>query len=168
MKSIKSTKRIFGAVALALPLAVATMHGMAWAQADHAHDSAAHSAMELNQGRKWGIDAPLRHGMNALHSDITTALNKVHDGKMSEADYDKLAESVNTQFLYIVENCKLEPAPDAQLHIVLGNVMQGLEAVKGNVPQQNRADGVVKIAQTLNTYGQFFEHEGWKPIDLAH
>lgn len=168
MKSRKSTRQILAAVALALPLAAATPGVAAESAHEHSHSDTARAAMQLNQGQKWGIDAPLRQGMNAIHGDVSTALNQIHDGKMSVADYDALAGKVNTQFLYIVENCKLEPEPDAQLHIVLGNIMQGLEAVKGKATGQDRADGVVKIAQTLNTYGDFFEHEGWKAIDLTH
>lgn len=164
---MKSSQRFLLAIALALPLSLA---GNAFAATTDNHDNhdLSTQALELNAGQKWAIDAPLRQGMSKIHSSVTSMLTALHDGKLSDAQYDAFATDVNDQFTYIVQNCKLEPQADAQLHIVLGNVMAGLDIARGKEQGQNRELGVVKVAQILNAYGDHFDHADWKKIDLAH
>lgn len=164
---MKSSKYLLVAALLAFPLATVTVPALAAGDA-HDHGPASQAAMELNQGQKWGTDAALRRGMGAIHDIVMPALDKAHAGRMSPANYDDMSNRIMTQFTYVVENCKLPPAADAQLHILLGNVVQGLEAAQGKAVGQERESGLVQIAQALNDYGQFFDHPGWKSIDLAH
>lgn len=163
---MKSSQRLLLAIALALPLSLAG-NAFAAQPADHDHGVSEH-ALELNAGQKWVIDAPLRQGMSKIHASVTSMLSALHDGKPSNAQYEAFANDVNDQFTYIVQNCKLEPQADAQLHIVLGNVMSGLDIARGKEQGQEREQGVVKVAQTLNAYGDHFDHADWKKIDLAH
>ncbi|NYT62007.1 hypothetical protein H0A66_06690 [Alcaligenaceae bacterium] len=163
---MKSSQRLLLAIALALPLSLAG-NVFAATATDHDHGASTQS-LELNAGQKWTIDAPLRQGMSKIHASVTSALSTLHDGKLSDTQYDAFANDINDQFTYIVQNCKLEPQADAQLHIVLGNVMSGLDVARGKEQGQERELGVVKVAQTLNAYGDHFDHADWKKIDLAH
>lgn len=163
---MKSSQRFFLAIALALPLSLAG-NAFAATPASHDHGASTH-ALELNAGQKWVIDAPLRQGMDKIHASVTSALSALHDGKLSNDQYDAFAADVNDQFTYIVQNCKLEPQADAQLHIVLGNIMSGLDMASRKEQGQERQLGVIKVAQTLNDYGDYFNHADWKKIDLAH
>lgn len=164
---MKSSKRIFVAAMLALPLAAFNLPALAASDAhDHGHE--VHGEMELNHGKKWETDAALRQGMTAIHGIVSGAIDDAHAGKMSEAKYTDVSKQVMTQFNYVVENCKLEPEADAQLHILLGNMVQGVELVEGKVAGEKRDSGLVKIAQALNSYGDFFDHPDWKAIDLTH
>jgi hypothetical protein len=164
---MKSAKSLVLAVALALPLSFTSVGAIA---ADAAHDGHEVSidALELNAGQKWETDAPLRQGMEKIHGATTKTLEAAHGGKLSVAQYDAYAEDVNTQFTYIVQNCKLEPQADAQLHILLGSIMSGIEVARGKEAGHDRELGIVKIAQSMNAYGKHFDHAGWKTIDVAH
>lgn len=148
--------------ALASPLAVhaAGAH-------DHGGNTETHQ-LQLNAGKKWGTDAPLRQAMASIHGSVTQILPAAHSGKAKPADYDAFGNAINQQVAYMVENCKLPPAADAQLHIIVADLMAGAEAAQGKHGEDKRAEGVVKVAQASNAYGKYFSHSGWKAIPLAH
>ncbi len=162
---MQSPRYFLLAAALALPFAA---FAATPASHDHGHDSAAPQQMVLNAGKKWTIDAPLRQGMLTMHSAVKHTLPAAHAGKATAADYDALGAKVSAQVAYIVENCKLQPQADEQLHTVIAQLLSGVEAVQGQQGEGERASGVVKMAQALNTYGQYFEHAGWKAIAVPH
>lgn len=151
------------AVVLAFPLLV-----HAAGQNHHDHGAAAPHSIELNAGKKWGTDDALRHGMGAIRSLAENALPAAHAGKLTPAGYDALANDINAHITFIVENCKLDPKADAQLHVIIGDLTNGVEMMQGKRPGQARPMGVVEISRTLNTYGQYFSHEGWRTIKLPH
>ena len=78
--------------------------------------------------------------------------------------YEALATKVTAEVAGIVQNCKLEPAADAQLHIVIADLMAGAEAMEGKVKGQTRRAGAEKVANALNAYGEHFDHAGWKRL----
>lgn len=149
------------AATLASPLAVV-------AAAHDAHGAAAKHRIELNAGKKWATDDPLRQAMVAIRASVDVTLPKAHAGKATAADYDAFSKEVNTQVAYIVQNCKLDPKADAQLHTVIADILAGAEAAAGTQKGKGRAAGVVQIAQGLNTYGKYFDHAGWKPVAVPH
>jgi hypothetical protein len=63
-----------------------------------------------------------------------------------------------------VQSCRLEPAADAQLHVVLIQLLAGAEAMEGKVPGENRRDGAERIGKALDAYGTHFDHEGWSDL----
>ncbi|GAO23452.1 hypothetical protein ALISP_3272 [Alicycliphilus sp. B1] len=68
----------------------------------------------------------------------------------------------------MVENCKLPPEADAQLHIIVADLMAGAEAAQGKQGENKRAAGVVQVAKASNAYGRYFDHSGWKAVKLPH
>lgn len=160
---MKSPLYLLLAAALALPLAT-----LAASPAAHDHGAAAPQKVELNAGKKWQIDAPLRQGMAAMRKVVNHTLPLAHAGKAQAADYDAFGAEVSKQVAYIVENCKLEPKADAQLHIVIGEILGGVDAAQGKEGDKARAAGVVTVARALNTYGSHFNHSGWKSVPLPH
>jgi len=137
--------------AVALAIALAFAGPAAYGQAGHEHGHAADEAqLVLNQGKKWPTDAPLRQGME----NIRTALG----GGMK---YGALATKVSTEVAGIVQNCKLEPEADAQLHLVIADIMAGVEALEGKAKGETRRAGAEKIARALVAYGEHFDHAGW-------
>lgn len=133
----------------------------------HDHGGASHK-MEFNAGKKWTTDTPLRQGMNAIRGAAATALPAAHAGKARNADYDAFGKEVSEQVTYIVQNCKLDPKADAQLHIIIGDIMAGVEMAEGKQQGKKRSTGVVKVVQALNAYGKYFDHPSWKPVALPH
>ena len=136
--------------------------------ANHDHGASAPHKIELNAGRKWATDEPLRAGMTAIRTLAGSALPAAHAGKFTPAQYDALAKDVNAQINHIVQKCKLDPRADAQLHIVIGDIAKGVETVQGKHSGKGRSLGVVEITQAVNTYGEYFEHAGWQAIKLPH
>lgn len=151
------------AAMLAFPLMT-----QAAAPVHHDHGDGAAPAIELNAGKKWATDDALRQGMSAIRTLAAKALPDAHAGKLKPAAYDALAKDINSHIAYIVGNCKLDPKADAQLHIVIGELAGGIDTMKGKQPGQARAMGVVNVSQTLNTYGKYFNHPGWRAIKLPH
>lgn len=164
---------VYLAIAALLALPLSPVGGTAIAEEAthshaHSHGAEAHGTMELNQGQKWEIDAPLRRGMSELHQIVSTGLDAAHANTLTSDDYKNMSDQIMTQFTYIVENCKLEPEADAQLHILLGNIIQGVEIIEGKVSGQQPEVGLRKMAQALNSYGSYFDHPQWKDLDVSH
>lgn len=151
---------------LILPLLAALALPLTAPAAEHHHHSAAPQKLELNAGQKWKTDAALRKGMTAMRAAVSGALSAAHGGKATEQTYQAVAQKANAQIAYIVTNCKLDQKADAQLHVVLNEVMSGVETLEGKTSGQPREAGLVMTAQALNTYGDHFAHPGWKAIDL--
>lgn len=163
---------LFGGLIVALgagPAAVAEdSHGQ------HHHAAAPHAAdghddhgdaatLKLDHGRKWQTDAPLRKGMEGIREDLAAVLPAIRKGTLPAKQYDLLASKINGHVGYVVKNCKLAPEADAQLHIVLGQIAQGVEAMKS---PEHRQQGAGEVAQALEAYGNHFQHPNWRA--LAH
>ena len=106
--------------------------------------------------------------MSGIQTSVAQTLPAAHAGKASAADYDAFGKDVTAQVTYMVENCKLDPQADAQLHIIVADLMAGVEAAQGKHGEKKRASGVVKVAQAANAYGKHFDHAGWKAIQMPH
>jgi hypothetical protein len=85
-------------------------------------------------------------------------------GKQAGAGDSALAGEVEGQVSYIVQNCKLKREVDAQLHVLIGEMMQGVDIMRGKDPQVRREQGAEKIVTALNTYPMHFNYPGWKPL----
>jgi len=62
---------------------------------------------------------------------------------------------------YMFDSCHLDPEPDAQLHILLANLMQAADTLRGD---DNHYPGVHRVHQSLKAYSETFKHPGWKPV----
>lgn len=137
------------------------------AAADHKHDhdhGGAKPQLTLDHGKKWPTDASLRQGMTQIRDQVNAAVPTIHSGKMSNAQYDALAKKVNDEVAGIIAACKLPAEADAQLHIVIADLMEGAETMAGKEKKAKRMNGAVKIIGTLDRYAAHFDHPDWKPI----
>lgn len=160
---MKSPTALLLILALSSPLAV-----MAADAHDHGHDSSGPARLELNAGKKWGTDPALRQAMSGIQRSVAQTLPAAHSGKATAAQYEAFGKDVSSQVAYMVENCKLDPKADAQLHLIVGDIMEGVDAAQGKHGEKKRAAGVVKVAQAANAYGKHFDHAGWQPVKLPH
>lgn len=138
--------------------------GALWAaEKGHSHEGHDHGAVKLslNKGKKWPTDEALRRGMDNMRGEMSKSLHDIHEGKMDAARYESLAQKLEGEVGYVVANCKLSPDADAQLHVVLARLTEGMEAMKAG---SHREEGAVKVVEALNAYGKHFNHPGWKPI----
>jgi hypothetical protein len=142
-------------IGMAAPAAAAEPH-------DHHHESAP-GGLQLNQGRKWPTDAPLRQAMAAMRADLAGKLHAIHKGSLSREDYAALGRSIEGQIGAIVSQCKLEPKADAMLHIVIGDLAGAADVMQGKTPG-SPAEAAHRAVMAVNDYGKYFAHPGWLAI----
>jgi hypothetical protein len=137
----------------------------ALAQHAHEHDStgAAVAQLVLDDGRKWPTDASLRAGMSAIHEAFEADHPAIHGGTESDAQYAALAARIQSQVDTIVANCKLPPAADAQLHLVIADLLSGASLMRGEDPGRSRHDGAARVHGALRAYAKYFEDPDLKP-----
>jgi hypothetical protein len=152
-----STMKHFAATALAFALALSSP---ALAATEHAHGGHGAAALELtlNKGQKWPTDGALRKGMGEMRSLLETSLGRIHAGQFTSADYVALADRVQAEVNYVTANCKLPEEADAQLHIVLGEILEGTDAMKAGA---DRSQGALRAVLALEAYGRHFDHPSW-------
>ena len=157
------------ALGMALAGALATlMVGTAQAQTTHSHEATASNALSLNAGRKWATDDALRGGMSRIRGLVATQLDTARAGRLSAAQYAALAGRIEGEVGGIVAKCKLEPRADAMLHVVIGGIGAGTDAMAGKTPGVPAAQGLVHVAAAVNDYARHFEHPGFRPIAIGH
>lgn len=155
------TTRLLALAAFAL-LTGASLPALA-ADAHHHHDDshASEHTLQLKAGNKWATDAPLRQAMDGINRAMAKSLPLIHHQRFGDADYNALASAISRNVAYAVEHCKLAPDADAQLHLVIAELLAGAEAMEGQTAAP-RHDGAVRVVQALKSYGKYFRHPGFK------
>lgn len=146
---------------LALMLALSGTVAPAQTSSHEGH-AATELSLTLNNGEKWRGDASMIQGMSGIRDAMAHRMGAIHDNTLPADSYPALAAEVQGQVDYMVENCRLSPEVDAQLHMVLGQVLEGVAAMEGGDDQRA---GAVRIVQALNAYGEHFEHPGWQGLE---
>jgi len=154
-----------GAIFLAAGLALSAASFAAPAHKHDAHaDHAAPATLQLNAGKKWATDEALRKSMDSIRQSIEGSLHQIHENRLTPAGYGTLARKVDAEVGYIVSNCKLEPRADAQLHLIIADLIAGSEKMAGKVKNAKRQDGAVKVIGALENYAAYFDHPQFKPV----
>jgi hypothetical protein len=162
-----NTHRVERRVVVALTLCALCLACVSLAQAqtphEHAHGAAnaAVSQLQLDAGSRWSTDEPLRTGMAAIRKAFDADHAAIHAGKESDAQYAALAAEVESQVNGIVKNCRLPPAADANLHLIIADLLQGVSLMRGQDPARSRHDGAALVHGALLAYGQYFDDPGW-------
>ena len=150
------------AAALAAVLAVAPAP-FALAQT-HAHGHGdAKAALVLDHGKRWPTDAPLRLHMSELRATMAGSLERIESGTLAQSDYAKLGATVEQKVGSIVNDCKLPPEADAQLHLIVADLIAGADIMQGRAAGEPAA-GAHKVLTALNAYAQYFDDAGFKPL----
>lgn len=165
---IKQLKKITATLSAAALLSVGAQQALAQNHDhSHAHDAQAPAQLTLNNGQKWATDDSLRKGMSRIRDALSTQLPAIHANKATTKQYRTLAKKVDGQIEFMVQNCKLDPATDAALHILLGEIIAGADAMKLKQGAEAR-EGAVKILLALDKYETHFDHPGWHGIQHGH
>lgn len=130
---------------------------------EHATGTAAVAQLKLDGERRWPTDASLRTGMSAINAAFAADHAAIHAGKETDAQYDALAGRIEAQVEFIVANCKLPPAADASLHLVVADLLQGVSLMRGRDAERTRHDGAALVHGALEAYGKYFDDPTWKP-----
>jgi hypothetical protein len=148
------------AVAPVAPVEPATNAASTAAADEHAHQHDASASLELERppgGGNWATDAPLRQGMARIHGAMADVLPAFEKGELAPSTAIALAAEVRDQVQYLIANCKLEPAADAQLHIVIGQMLAAADALS---KEPMSKDGMPRLHEAVQLYGDYFEHPG--------
>jgi hypothetical protein len=150
-------------VAVVLIISAAPKQLALAAEGHHHHDESATATqkLQLNAGKKWATDAALRQSMDGINQAMAIALPLIHKNRFSNSDYANLATNINQRVAYAIEHCKLDAKADAMLHLVIGELMAGVEIMEGATTAA-RHDGAVRVIRALESYGKFFQHPNWK------
>jgi hypothetical protein len=145
---------------------LAAAPGLALAQHEHqqhqAHGSGgAVAQLQLKDGQKWQTDASLRSGMASIRAAFDADHPAIHAGKQTDAQYAALATHIDQQVKSIVASCHLPAEADANLHLVIADLLQGVSLMRGEDPQRSRHDGAALVHGALRAYGQYFDDPAW-------
>jgi len=130
-------------------------------QHSHGHDENAVSGLSLDNGEKWQTDAPLRQGMQHINTAVMDAVPAYHHETLTRTEAETLAKEITSQVDYIISNCKLEPAADASLHVLIGSLLSAADKVS---KEPLSAQGMPRLVETLQLYQDYFEHPELKRI----
>ena len=117
--------------------------------------------LQLDHGKKWATDAPLRRGMLAIHDAVRGAPAPMHKATAKPEDYAKLGNRIEGEVGRIVKECKLPPDADAQLHLLVAEMVAGADAMKDAKDAKSGRAGLVKVNGALTAYAKHFDHPGW-------
>lgn len=129
----------------------------------HAHGDAT-ATLQLNAGKKWETDAALRKAIGGIRQSMAKNLNAIHNNRLPASGYGSLAHQVEGAVNDIVANCKLPPQADAQLHIIVADLLAGAEQMAGKAKPVKPRDGAVKVLGALDNYGKYFDDPGFRPV----
>ncbi|HNC52098.1 MAG TPA: hypothetical protein PLO14_07650 [Accumulibacter sp.] len=154
------TRYILFATALVAALGLGTP---AFAVDSHQHATGEPGKLTLDHGVKWKTDQPLRKGMGEIRKVLAAKLEGIHKSTLTAAEYQALGATIDTQVATIVAECKLERAADANLHLIVGELVSSAETMQGKSANKP-ATGAVRAVEAVNRYGQYFSDPGWKPL----
>lgn len=127
--------------------------------AAHAHPQARAmvAGMQLDQGRKWVTDTPLRAGMAAIETAFDHDHAAIHAGTETAAQYDALAARIEQAVQDVVANCRLPPAADVNLHYAIADLTRGIALMRGEEAARSRHDGAALVHGALLAYAKYFD-----------
>ncbi|HHX35982.1 MAG TPA: hypothetical protein GX719_12015 [Gammaproteobacteria bacterium] len=151
-----SIVQVMTGIMLAISLSLTAVSALAEDHHQHDLDTA---ELQLNAGQKWQTDAPLRQAMGEISQAVNSSLDDIHNNQLDATGYAALADEVNQQVAYMVENCELEPAADAQLHIVIARLINGAQLIEKNSAIEEKRQGAVQLIGALDGYAEYFNDD---------
>jgi hypothetical protein len=115
----------------------------------------------LPEGKRWLTDEPLRASMLKIRAGVEETMPAYQSGALDANQAQSLSATVEQNVAYMIQNCKLEPEPDAALHVLIGRMLTASEAMKKQPASQAGWPGLLAV---LDDYAATFDHPGWKPI----
>ncbi|MQM31700.1 MAG: hypothetical protein CRU78_14735 [Candidatus Accumulibacter phosphatis] len=157
------TVALLTTVAIGAPASAAPASGTP-ATDSHQHAAATPTKLMLDHGKKWATDEPLRRNMGEIRTALVAKATAIHHATLTADDYKALGSLVEAHVANIVTECKLDPAADENLHLIVAELSSGADAMQGK-SKTTPAAGAAQTVGAVNQYGRYFQHPGWKPID---
>jgi hypothetical protein len=132
----------------------------------HAHNHAEHDtpSLTLNGTQRWETDEALRLGMQRIRDALARQDPSANQPALPPDQTKALADTVRENVTYLIRNCRLELKADANLHVIINELMAGaaLLATDGQ-----SAEGLAKLRHALSEYPRYFNHPNWHPLSAA-
>lgn len=167
MKTPASLRRWPFIVAFVLVIVLVESSYLIWSHLQeghrHAHDHGDHGtlALTLNNGQRWETDAPLRLGMQRIRDAVAPAVAGPARLTLDQQQANILSNAVQENVAYLIQNCKLEPAADANLHFLITELVTGAALVAADPRSE---EGAMKLTHALAEYPRYFNHPNWSPL----
>lgn len=161
--SVKFSAKPFVIMAI-LTLGIASVNAQNTAPAaghEHGHTG---GTLTLDHGAKWAIDAPLSKAMNSIRDAVAASLGQIHANTLAANGYTALAGKIRSEVAYMVSNCKLEPAADEQLHLIIADLLGAADQMEAGADSGSSRDGAIQVVGALENYATFFNDAGWVPL----
>lgn len=130
----------------------------------HSHEAqAAPQRLAFDEGRRWATDAPLRRHMEEIGSAIASRSGRILAGKLTDEEARALGAAIEARVAGIVADCKLPPAADANLHLVVADLVQAADILQGRTKEPPQK-GTAVAARATQMYATYFDHPNWKPV----
>lgn len=163
MHRLSGRKALFPGALVGLAILVgSSVHAAQSEEHAHGHEGG-QQELQLDGGKKWATDAPLRQGMSGIRDAVQAAHPAIHARKQDGPGYLKLAGEIDAQVAYMIANCKHSSGADATLHVLLVEIIGGAEQMK-QADLARAREGAVRVIQALDQYPRYFDHRGWHPI----
>lgn len=159
-------KRIIAAACTASFILVAAPAGATAPSHDsHAtHGSAgATSRLTFDHGAKWPTDPVLREHMGGIRSALAPHSRAILSGNLTEAQAASIGAAIEGRVASIVADCKLPPEADANLHLVVADLLEAAEVLQGRTRKKPQS-GTALAVRATQMYATYFDHPGWKPV----
>ena len=124
------------------------------------------ATLQLDNGRQWATDEPLRAGMGRIHALVEPRLAVAR--KLTPAQYGELGKKVGDEVGMIAAKSRLDARAGAMLGIVIADLREGAGAMAGKIPGMTPLQGLTTVTMAVNDYGKHFNHPGFKPLKGMH
>ena len=126
---------------------------------DHgSHGGAENPALHLNKGKKWPTDKPLRTNMENIHGHLKRRIKRIKAKTLNKDEYARMGSEIERSIDNIFKNCKLEPAADAQLHIILSGMIKGKDTLQDKSSDSSkRQKAAMSILDGYKSYLKYFD-----------
>ncbi|MEO6875871.1 MAG: hypothetical protein ABI222_13720 [Opitutaceae bacterium] len=125
-----------------------------------AHDHGA-TALALNDHQRWETDVALRLGMQRIRNAVASQLPAGEPPALLPTQAKVLADTVQENVTYLIQNCRLQPAADANLHLIINDLMAGAALL---TTEGRSAEGLAKLRHALSEYPRHFNHPNWESL----
>lgn len=133
-------------------------HGHTRNQHDGSVTDSGTLSLQLNSGERWATDESLRTGMTDIRSAFEVRHREYENGTFNTEKAASLADTIEERVHFMIANCKLPPAADAELHKLLAASLAAAGTLrKADDPHT----GLHALHRVLNTYPRYFDHPGW-------
>ena len=158
----KTAATFIAALALCAAPAFAAPHPHGGQQQSH-NGHAAPAKLSLDEGRKWATDEPLRRHMGEVRELLAARADAILQRRLAPEQARELGTLIEAKVAAIVAECNLPPAADANLHVIVADLVEAADILQGR-SREAPGNGAAKAVRASQMYATYFDHPGWRQV----